>query len=412
MMKAVVRVVSYSSESHGRLRSAYRYRREVSLSYSKVSHRKALKSLLDVLGSTKKVRPSISGNTRCSAVRTQCGANEIRSVSEYDAQGPGRANPDACAVVAKASGVHLEDALKLGRQLEEAGPLGVILEPNRRPHIIHARHRSHTLVEAHQRLVLVPHPRLLPDHPSVAHQAEQGTAGFAKVVEVADDDGAPAHRSSEDEKQRHTRCDDGSSGHIATIVAARLQLVKLAPRPAVALSAVAVAIGTSIGAAFAGCPAPIRLAGLRLSRRRRVAPVASRQVECHDGGVGTADNTGDPLAWHTLALRRVGVRAVVVLSAHGLWMRRPLLADKTQRAGSANRAGNGGRCSTGTLPTRVWGGSTPSLQEDAAFTTKGLDILLANIVASSAAFGYHRSLAAELPRRAARRRRCKCTLGT
>eukprot|EP00966_Prymnesium_polylepis_P277278 6406870-Prymnesium_polylepis.1 len=184
-MNAVLRVASYSSESHDSIKSAYRYRREVSLSYSNVSHRKALKILVELLGSTRKVSASVGGKTRCrpvaSTARMDLGAKDANGTGKYDEQGPGRAHPDARAVVAQAGGGHQKDALKLGRQLEEADPPGVLLEPKRRLHIVHARPRRKALVEAHQRLDLVSHACPLPGvlHPS--SQSEQRAAGVGAL---------------------------------------------------------------------------------------------------------------------------------------------------------------------------------------------------------------------------------------
>eukprot|EP00966_Prymnesium_polylepis_P253967 5869107-Prymnesium_polylepis.1 len=73
-------------------------------------------------------------------------------------------------------------------------------------------------------------------------------------------------------------------------------IAQLASRPMVAWSAVAVALGTCVGAALAGSPVPVKLAAVRLNRRRRVAPVADGHVERCDRGVRSASN-----AWNRIA---------------------------------------------------------------------------------------------------------------
>eukprot|EP00966_Prymnesium_polylepis_P332775 7388254-Prymnesium_polylepis.2 len=81
---------------------------------------------------------------------------------------------------------------------------------------------------------------------------------------------AATDRGEQDEKHQYTHNDHRSGGHIAAIVAARLQLVKvpgvggpsaqLAPRAAVATGAVAITVGSRIDATSARTPAPVRLA--------------------------------------------------------------------------------------------------------------------------------------------------------
>jgi hypothetical protein len=50
----------------------------LSVSYSNVSHRKARKILVDVLGTTRKVRPSVGGNTCSSPAASATGTLATR----------------------------------------------------------------------------------------------------------------------------------------------------------------------------------------------------------------------------------------------------------------------------------------------------------------------------------------------
>eukprot|EP00966_Prymnesium_polylepis_P229491 5310429-Prymnesium_polylepis.2 len=232
------------------------------------------------------------------------GAGKAHGAHEYDGQRPGRADQYAGAVVAQARGGHHEDALKLGRQLEEVNPPGEVLQPHGWLHIVDAWHRSDAL-----------------------------------NLEAASNGGTATNRGEKDEKQHCARQDHGSGGHVAAIVAASIQLVKmpgvggpstqLASRPAVAGGAVATPLGTGITTAVARAPAAIRHATMRLDGCRRVAPVACRKVECRNGGVCAADNALDRSARRALACRRVCNWPVLVCSAYRLGNGRPELAYKS-----------------------------------------------------------------------------------
>eukprot|EP00966_Prymnesium_polylepis_P091086 2108633-Prymnesium_polylepis.1 len=150
--------------------------------------------------------------------------DEARGAHEYDDQRP----------VTQAGSRYNEDAFKLGWHLEEVDPPGEMLQPQGWSHIVDTRHSSDALVEAHECLDLVPHPRLSPDG--------LNAAGGRTAADYGE----------EDEQQHHAHQDNGSGCHVTAIVAARLQLVKipgvcgpiaqLASRPEVARFAVAVAV--------------------------------------------------------------------------------------------------------------------------------------------------------------------------
>eukprot|EP00966_Prymnesium_polylepis_P133225 3079097-Prymnesium_polylepis.1 len=154
------------------------------------------------------------------------GADEARGAREHDGQRPGRADPDACAVVAQAGGRHDKDALKLRRQLKELDPTRKVLETQGRLHVIDARHRREALVEAHQRLGLdfscTASPRRA-RWPARSERAGERCAAGARALEAADGGGAAADLDDDGEKQHRAQQDDGSGGHVAAIVAARVQ---------------------------------------------------------------------------------------------------------------------------------------------------------------------------------------------
>eukprot|EP00966_Prymnesium_polylepis_P202276 4686317-Prymnesium_polylepis.1 len=82
--------------------------------------------------------------------------------------------------------------------------------------VTRARHRGETLVEAHERLDLVPHPRILPDGSHVANESERCAAGLY-ALEAIYSAGAPADCGEEDEQQHHTHQDSSSGRHVAAI---------------------------------------------------------------------------------------------------------------------------------------------------------------------------------------------------
>eukprot|EP00966_Prymnesium_polylepis_P033411 776697-Prymnesium_polylepis.3 len=122
--------------------------------------------------------------------------------------------------------------------------------------------------------------------------------------------------------QHHAHYDSGPGGHVAAIVAASLQLVKvflrgdgpfaqLAPRPTIAFGAVAIAVASGLGPASAGAPATARLAHQSLQRCGRVTPVAPYETELRDRRVRLASDARDGAAWRAFARRGTGVRAIV-----------------------------------------------------------------------------------------------------
>eukprot|EP00966_Prymnesium_polylepis_P144325 3332431-Prymnesium_polylepis.5 len=114
------------------------------------------------------------------------GAGQAHGAGEDDGQGPGRADPDARAVVAEAGGRHHKDALKLGRKLEQVNPSGEVPQPEGRVHVVDAWHSGDALVESHQCLDVEPHSRALPDGLCVANKSER-CATCAHTLEAADD---------------------------------------------------------------------------------------------------------------------------------------------------------------------------------------------------------------------------------
>eukprot|EP00966_Prymnesium_polylepis_P318569 7358104-Prymnesium_polylepis.2 len=118
-------------------------------------------------------------------------ADEAHGTGQYDGQWPGRADPDARAVVTQAGGRHHKDAFELRRD---------------------------ALVEAHQLLDLVAHPGILPDGPPVASPSEQSLRiRDARIPQADRDDGTAADRGEEDEKQRRAHEDHAAGGHVAAV---------------------------------------------------------------------------------------------------------------------------------------------------------------------------------------------------
>eukprot|EP00966_Prymnesium_polylepis_P329048 7384803-Prymnesium_polylepis.1 len=192
-------------------------------------------------------------------------------------------------------------------------PPGEVLQPERWLHVVDARHCSETLVEAHQRLDLVPHAGLVPDGVEALEAADLGGAALQTCCR---------YRGQKRKQQHHTRQDYASGRHVATIVATRLQLVKvpgvcgaitqLAPRPTIAVGAVAVAVGTSMATSVTGRPVTIRLAAVRPRCQSRVAPVAGCQVERRHRGVHSTADSMDGTAQSALGSLGIGARPEVV----------------------------------------------------------------------------------------------------
>eukprot|EP00966_Prymnesium_polylepis_P326324 7382237-Prymnesium_polylepis.4 len=89
---------------------------------------------------------------------------------------------------------------------------------------------------------------------------------------------------------RRTRSSSNDTGTAVRVVMSpqswqrASSLSKLAPRPAVALGAVAIARITGIGTSKARGPAPVRFAAVCLECCRGVAPVAGGRIERCDRG--------------------------------------------------------------------------------------------------------------------------------
>eukprot|EP00966_Prymnesium_polylepis_P326340 7382247-Prymnesium_polylepis.3 len=126
-----------------------------------------------------------------------------------------------------------------------------------------------------------------------------------RLLWVATDE--TANRRGEYHEQHHAQKDAGPGGHVAAVVAARLQLVKVsgvgrpraqfASRPSVPRGTVAIATVASADAATArGPPTIARLARIRLDCSRRVAPKALFQLKRRDGGVDAAPDAADSIA--------------------------------------------------------------------------------------------------------------------
>eukprot|EP00966_Prymnesium_polylepis_P202883 4700560-Prymnesium_polylepis.2 len=128
-------------------------------------------------------------------------------------------------------------------------------------------------------------------------------------------------------------------------------VAQLASRPVVAYGAIAIALKAGITTTAAWAPAPVRLAAVRLDGCHRVAPIACREVECRNGGVGAADGALNRFTWQALACRRVFKWSVFLFCAHWLGNGRPQRADETHWAG-ARSAWASDRSATGALRTR------------------------------------------------------------
>eukprot|EP00966_Prymnesium_polylepis_P328641 7384427-Prymnesium_polylepis.1 len=150
--KAVTRVASYSSESH-KSESPEDPRRRAR-KHQKGETERRRQHPLQPGGERGADAPRKRLIAPLAATQHDFRAKKAHDTSKYDDQWPGRAHPYACAVIAQACGGHHKDALKLKRQLEELDPLGEVLQPERWPHVIDARHCSEALIEAHQCLEL------------------------------------------------------------------------------------------------------------------------------------------------------------------------------------------------------------------------------------------------------------------
>jgi hypothetical protein len=201
-------------------------------------------------------------------------------------------------------------------------PPGQVLEPAGWPHIVDARHCGNALVEPHERLGLVSHPRPLPDGLCVANPLKQSATSL-QILEAACGGGTPTDRGDEDEKQHHGYQDGCAAAHVSTIVAASIQLVKvpgvcgpvaqLASRPAVAGSAVTVTLKPRVVTAEAGGPASVCLAQVRVACCCGVAPVAGRHVERRHRGISSTADAWNRVASCAVCCQGIGGWTVVTL---------------------------------------------------------------------------------------------------
>eukprot|EP00966_Prymnesium_polylepis_P335178 7390540-Prymnesium_polylepis.3 len=219
------------------------------------------------------------GTTRCgtivrkSAILQQLPANKAECKDQYEADGPQRTQQQAPAIVAQTRAWN-KDILKLGRQLKEVYPPGVLLQTQRRHHIEDARHCGDALAEPNEQQ----QERSTPDRCGPSSGSAAVVAECAKLVKVP------------------------GVGRPGT---------QLAPRPTVAVVAVAVAIVARLSTTNARAPRAVSLATIWLRRRCRVPPVALCQRQSCDSAIGTAASADEGVAHAAIGGGRTGVRTVV-----------------------------------------------------------------------------------------------------
>eukprot|EP00966_Prymnesium_polylepis_P138927 3210336-Prymnesium_polylepis.1 len=99
-----------------------------------------------------------------------------------------------------------------------------ILQPDGRLDAVDARHGTEALVEAHERLEFVTHPRCLPDGPCGANQSAQRALGGPTLDPVQC---SACSKSGEKEDKRCSHQRHSSGGGVATLATASIKLVKV-----------------------------------------------------------------------------------------------------------------------------------------------------------------------------------------